>query len=50
MARSATSVIGNSVATAVVSKWEGQLREEGEVSPDLAQAAGPAEARPGPMA
>jgi Na+/H+-dicarboxylate symporter len=29
MGRSATNVIGNSVATAVVSKWEGQYREEG---------------------
>lgn len=28
MGRSATNVIGNSVATAVVSKWEGQLSEE----------------------
>jgi Na+/H+-dicarboxylate symporter len=25
MGRSATNVVGNSVATAVVSKWEGQL-------------------------
>jgi Na+/H+-dicarboxylate symporter len=38
MARSATNVIGNSVATAVVSKWEGQLRDEGELNPDLAEA------------
>jgi Na+/H+-dicarboxylate symporter len=28
MGRSATNVIGNSVATAVVSKWEGELRHE----------------------
>jgi Na+/H+-dicarboxylate symporter len=28
MARSATNVVGNSVATAVVAKWEGELREE----------------------
>lgn len=42
MARSATNVIGNSVATAVVSKWEGQLRPEGEPVPeDLAQATKP---------
>jgi Na+/H+-dicarboxylate symporter len=27
MGRSATNVIGNSIATAVVSKWEGELRE-----------------------
>lgn len=38
MARSATNVIGNSVATAVVSKWEGQLRAEGEIPEDLAHA------------
>jgi Na+/H+-dicarboxylate symporter len=29
MGRSATNVIGNSIATAVVSKWEGELRPEG---------------------
>jgi Na+/H+-dicarboxylate symporter len=28
MGRSATNVIGNSIATSVVAKWEGQLREE----------------------
>jgi Na+/H+-dicarboxylate symporter len=28
MGRSATNVVGNGVATAVVAKWEGQLREE----------------------
>ena len=28
MGRSATNVIGNSIATAVVSKWEGELRTE----------------------
>jgi Na+/H+-dicarboxylate symporter len=33
MGRSATNVIGNSVATAVVAKWEGELRREGEVDP-----------------
>ena len=27
MGRSATNVIGNSIATAVVSKWEGELSE-----------------------
>ena len=42
MGRSATNVIGNSVATAVVSKWEGQLRAEGEPVPEeLAQATEP---------
>ena len=35
MGRSATNVIGNSVATAVVSKWEGELRTEEEASADL---------------
>ena len=39
MARSATNVIGNSVATAVVSKWEGQLVEESEVPAAIGQAA-----------
>lgn len=32
MGRSATNVIGNSIATAVVSKWEGELRTESEVA------------------
>jgi Na+/H+-dicarboxylate symporter len=42
MGRSATNVIGNSVATAVVAKWEGQLRAEGEPVPDeLAHATEP---------
>jgi hypothetical protein len=49
MARSATNVIGNTVATAVVSKWEGQLRSEGEANPDLIDAVGPAEPAPGPL-
>lgn len=30
MGRSATNVIGNSIATAVVSKWEGELKSEAE--------------------
>jgi Na+/H+-dicarboxylate symporter len=41
MARSATNVIGNTVATAVVAKWEGQLRDEGEANPDLVDASEP---------
>ncbi|MBK6436615.1 MAG: dicarboxylate/amino acid:cation symporter [Rhodanobacteraceae bacterium] len=41
MARSATNVIGNSVATAVVSKWEGQLRSEAEIADELANATAP---------
>jgi Na+/H+-dicarboxylate symporter len=28
MGRSATNVVGNSIATAVVAKWEGELRPE----------------------
>jgi Na+/H+-dicarboxylate symporter len=34
MGRSATNVIGNSIATAVVSKWEGELKQEAQ--PQLA--------------
>jgi Na+/H+-dicarboxylate symporter len=34
MGRSATNVIGNSLATAVVAKWEGELRAEHELGPD----------------
>jgi Na+/H+-dicarboxylate symporter len=41
MARSATNVIGNSVATAVVSKWEGQLVAESEVPAAIGQAVDP---------
>jgi len=41
MARSATNVIGNSVATAVVSKWEGLLRPEGQLNPELEHAMDP---------
>lgn len=36
MGRSATNVVGNSVATAVVSKWEGQLRNEQPDEPKTA--------------
>lgn len=36
MGRSATNVVGNSVATAVVSKWEGQLRDEQPEEPKTA--------------
>jgi Na+/H+-dicarboxylate symporter len=42
MGRSATNVIGNSVATAVVSKWEGELRTESEVEASAQRATGPA--------
>jgi len=34
MGRSATNVIGNSLATAMVAKWEGELKEEHELGPD----------------
>jgi Na+/H+-dicarboxylate symporter len=30
MGRSATNVVGNSIATAVVARWEGELRAEDE--------------------
>ena len=43
MARSATNVIGNSVATAAVSAWDGQLRTEDEVNAELLQAVGTGE-------
>jgi len=35
MARSATNVIGNSIATAVVAKWEGELvaTDDSELAP-----------------
>ncbi len=35
MGRSATNVVGNSVATAVVSKWEGELRPEAQAQADI---------------
>ena len=38
MGRSATNVIGNSVASAVVSKWEGQLRAEDAEGEELRHA------------
>jgi Na+/H+-dicarboxylate symporter len=28
MGRSATNVVGNSIATAIVSKWEGELKSD----------------------
>ncbi len=33
MGRSATNVVGNSIATAVVARWEGELRHEGQPAP-----------------
>ncbi|HTI66102.1 MAG TPA: dicarboxylate/amino acid:cation symporter [Caulobacteraceae bacterium] len=38
MGRSATNVVGNSIAAAVVAKWEGQLRPESEDAPILVEA------------
>jgi Na+/H+-dicarboxylate symporter len=35
MGRSATNVVGNSIATAVVSKWEGELRPEREAQAEV---------------
>ena len=35
MGRSATNVVGNSIATAVVAKWEGELRPEREAQAEL---------------
>ena len=35
MGRSATNVVGNSVATAVVSKWEGELKPEAQAQADI---------------
>ena len=35
MGRSATNVVGNSVATAVVAKWEGELRPEAEAQREI---------------
>ena len=39
MARSATNVVGNSVATAVVAKWEGDLRPEQDEAVETPRAA-----------
>jgi len=44
MGRSATNVIGNSLATSVVAKWEGELKAEHELGPDDAV---PTDAIPG---
>jgi len=35
MGRSATNVVGNSIATAVVSKWEGELKPEAEAQREI---------------
>jgi Na+/H+-dicarboxylate symporter len=39
MGRTATNVIGNSIATTVVAKWEGQLAPSGDESPEARAAA-----------
>jgi Na+/H+-dicarboxylate symporter len=48
MGRSATNVVGNSVATAAVAKWEGQLRDPDVHPPAIDQALGPAGRSPDP--
>src|SRR5204862_6580640 len=35
MGRSATNVVGNSIATAVVAKWEGELRPEAQAQAEI---------------
>ena len=40
MGRSATNVIGNSLATAVVAKWEGQLVADAETVPTIKEMEG----------
>lgn len=39
MGRSGTNIVGNSVATAAVAKWEGLLREDNALAPPLADRA-----------
>jgi len=45
MGRSATNVVGNSIATAVVAKWEDELRPEAEAQADIDADEGLAPAR-----
>jgi Na+/H+-dicarboxylate symporter len=45
MGRSATNVVGNSMATAVVAKWEGELRPEAEAEAEIDADEGIATAR-----
>jgi len=45
MGRSATNVVGNSIATAVVAKWEGELRPEREAQSEIDRDEGVAPAR-----
>jgi len=44
MARTATNVIGNCLATCVVARWEGEFRPEGEAAPVAAPASASASA------
>jgi Na+/H+-dicarboxylate symporter len=39
MGRSATNVVGNSIATAVVARWEGELRRADQPAPNPSSAA-----------
>ncbi len=41
MGRSATNVVGNSIATAVVAKWEGELLSESEADGQRAASSTP---------
>jgi Na+/H+-dicarboxylate symporter len=43
MGRSATNVVGNSIATAVVARWEGELRRDDKSAPAPMGAPGRAE-------
>ena len=49
MGRSATNVVGNAVATSVITKWEGMLEkpEPAEFEPDHAPSHSPAHGRAG---
>lgn len=38
MARTSVNLVGNSLATAVMARWEGELKEPGEVEADVAEA------------
>lgn len=45
MGRSATNAVGNSIASAVVAKWEGELMPEAEAEANAARLDAEAEAR-----
>lgn len=47
MGRSATNIVGNSIATAVVAKWEGLLRDPAIAPPVIEEATAPALRRSG---